>query len=126
MSKIDNALAAAIAGVELAEKRIQAFKFITEGLSEFDYRQCNEELAQVHSMLYKKLNEQYRQVFMWGVLKPELRLAAKELALKHYLKKDSEIMNYLDSEGKTNSYYKDEEEQFRKEIEELKKEIKNK
>lgn len=127
MSKVNQASAAALAGIEIAEKRIQALAFAMNGLNEYESRQASDDYSKLWSILHKNLNEQYRRFLMWGVIKPELRLEAKKKAMEHYLKKSSEIMSYLNPGDRTPSgYFSEEKEQFRKEIEELSKEIEQK
>ena len=123
MSTINKATESALARVGICEARIRALFFAFEGVMDKITRKTKDEYSMLWVELHKDLNDAYRQLFMWGVINPKVRLKAKEMAYQHYLRKNSEIMHLLNQDGSYTSYSVQEEQNFRQEIDYLKKEI---
>lgn len=121
MTKVEEAIDAAFAGVELQESRVRAFEYAVREVAG-RFPGLSGALSEVRAAIYQNLLDAYRRVFMWGLLEPKARLRAKELAFSKFLKEDAAIMEYLDPEHKSpGGWMSEEEERFRREIEELKK-----
>ena len=104
------------------EQRITALHYAMAPIKNQSYydKKINEDFDLLHSVLYGKLNDAYRTLFMFSVVSCDrkLMLRAKELAFKHYLTENSVIMQYLGFEG---SHSVDLEKKFRAELDWLKK-----
>lgn len=119
--KLNEAAQNALNKVVICENKIKALHYAINGLDrKFElYHEAKLDFSRLHCLLYQELNEAYRVLFMWGVLnKGEALETAKKAALDHYLSEKTNIMNYLNIEG---SYPGELENQFRAEIEALRK-----
>lgn len=120
-SKINEATQNALNKVMICENRIKALHYAVGDLQRvFEYdKKSKLDFSNLHCSLYEKLNEAYRVLFMWGVLNErEFLEKAKKAALDHYLNERTNIMSYLNMEGK---YPCKLEQEFRAEIESLRK-----
>lgn len=122
-SNIAQAVEAALAGVELAESRYQAFMYAIKGIE--DWKRPNEAIAAVSLALNKEIVEAYGRVFMWGSLvNGPARAKAKEIALAKFLSERNSIMGFLETDGKSpGRWMTDEEKKFRGEIKALSQKI---
>lgn len=120
VSMTDKAVIAAFAGAELAEHKLQAFQYATQGLRQNKSRSQSFEsaLGVVWGALCDEANEAYRKVFMWSTLVPDkARAKAKKLALQRFLTESHAIMQYLYPDGAHPSMWASkDQERFRKEI----------
>ena len=101
-----------------AQHRIAALQFSVRALSEGIAGKEHAEYSAISAALYKKLNDRYRDLFLFAVVSDdkELLQAAKKAAFDYYLKEDMEIMNYL---GFSGSYPSNLESEFREELKAL-------
>lgn len=124
--KVDQAVTAAFAGVELAEHKLQAFQYAIHSLRRDRSKdECLENaLRIVWGALYAECNEAYKRVFMWASVVPsKARIEAKKIALKRFLHESAGIMGYLYPDGDhPSSWSGSEREEFQKEIAALEKE----
>lgn len=125
MPKIDEAVKAAIAGVEIAEHKLTAFQYAIQNLQS---RRSRDEaleaaLTAVWGALYHECLEAYRRVFMWATLVPDkARGEAKKMALERFLHDHNAVMSYLHPEGiQPSMWASNEEKEFRAEIKRLSK-----
>ena len=119
--KTKEAVNVALHAIEKCKHRILMFEYALQDIRG-NHDRFNDAVEVIYSRLYRKLNEAYAALFMWGNVVPEeAQKEAKKAAFKHYLKERSAIMEYLDIELESpGSWFADEEEEFRKEIEEAK------
>lgn len=99
--KVDEACAAAAAGVKMAELRVAALHFACRELrdrSRADRDPAMEDFSALHSALYRELNEKWRILAMWGTMHPNeaTKKRIAQLVWKQYLKEGMVIMGYLD------------------------------
>ncbi len=124
MSKVNQAWLNALATVELCEQRLAALHFAMKGI-ESRTKELSEECNRLHTQLCDNLNNAYRNIFMWGIVtnKPEYQKEARRIAFKKFLAEQINIMCYLELDNQyPGSWQVEEEEEFRKEIDELNKE----
>lgn len=123
VKKLDEAVKAALAGVEIAEHKLTAFQYAIHKLQSNRSRDESLESALriVWGALYAECMEAYRRVFMWASVVPEkARAEAKKLALERFLHEHASVMSYLHPEGMTPSgWASSEETKFRDEIKSL-------
>lgn len=122
--KLDQAFTKALATVQLDEERIAALHFAVDGIRNIFTASELEKFNILHRGLYQKLNESYRRLFMFAHVsqKEEHVKEARRIAYEHYLKKNSSIMEHLElGYGYPGSHLIKDEEEFREEIEESKK-----
>lgn len=119
MSKVNEAVQAAMAHVELCEQRIVALHFAARGLT-VDQRtpDVNAGLSALHLALVEQELSAYRNLFMWAAVGNEsARKEAKRRAFKRFLGERKSIMQLLDVEGKYPGQWSGaEEEEFRAEL----------
>lgn len=117
--KVDEATAAAFAGVEYAEMAFQAFEFARTALPRHVVSHDDPNLMAVRSMLVANVGEAYRRLFMWSTVHVDetVRRRAKELAMRRFLASNHEIMSHLHVRGEMpGGWLDDDEKQFRDEI----------
>jgi hypothetical protein len=117
--KIDQAVVAALKAVEIAKSRIHALHYAMQGARERGFGNVKEqqEFSALHSLLYKNLNDAYRDLFMWGVVSKDAERLARKEAFRHYLREGVTIMQYLDHTRMHPSQWSaQEEKEFRAEI----------
>lgn len=124
LPKVNDAVAAAAAGVKVAELRIAALEFaVLELRTHSDYfREPLKEYSALHSALYKQLNDAWRHLAMWGTVHPReaTRKAIGRLVWKRYLKEGMGIMGYLDPSGvPPSSWSSDDQTSFRDDLDNL-------
>ena len=123
MKKINQAVKAALNAVEALKHRIVMFQHVVNGVRKdsIDER-FDGAVETINSRLYRKLNDAYATLFMWGNIAPEeAQREAKKAAFQHYLSERTAIMQYLNLELENpGMWFSEEEEQFRREIEEKK------
>lgn len=119
MKKLDKAAEVALAKIELCEQRIHALAFAVWGL-ELRPGEAREEHNALYAILYRRLNEAYRDLFMWGVvIGDDVRKEARRMAYKRFLEEGKTIMGYLDMTNTYSGHWnKKEVEEFRAEIKE--------
>lgn len=99
MKKVNEAVKAALAHVEIAKSRCEAFMYALRGLEEYQRSGISQAVTAMHTMLYQNLNRAYETLFMWGLFSDEARAAGKKIALEKFLSEGKAIMQYLDNEG---------------------------
>lgn len=128
MSKINQAVQAALNTIEDCKRRILMFEYAIRGMKNDSVISINSlfetSVEVIHSKLYQKLNDAYSVLFMWGnIVPPEAMKEARKAAFKGYLKESDAIMQYLDMNLESPGCWDSkEEEEFRAEIEQFKNE----
>ena len=103
------------------QQRIAALHYAAKPIRENNYEDlAKQDFESLHVSLYRRLNDAYSRVFMFGVVSCDksLMAQAKKMAFDRYLKENNEIMSYLDFHG---SYPVALEDEFRKELDFLEK-----
>ena len=120
MSKINQALQAQLKRIEICKSRIVALMYAVEGTRDKFSRKQEQEFSSLTAALFSNLNEAYRSYFMFANIEGgDAQKEAKKAAYRHYLKTGSSIMDYLTFDGNVPSqWWAEDEENFRKEIEE--------
>lgn len=125
LKKVDEALKATLAGIEIAQSRVDAFNYSLRGLLEYQRTPISGQIGVIHAALYENLHKEYQRLFMWGCLDPAAQAEAKKIALKKFLSDNHSIMQFLDPEGRfPGRWQKSEEDKFRAEIKSLSKRAK--
>ena len=118
-------VAATLARVLLAERRIEAFIYATRNLTS-DERHPNikGDWDAIYRALFEEQTQAYRDLFMWGcVIGDDVVKLAKQVALEKFLAEGTIIMHQLRHDFLTlasTSYFSITEAELRKEIEKLK------
>ncbi len=122
VKKVDMAVAAALARVELCKQRIVALHFAMGGVRDKMTKEVERDFSALHAALYRELNYAYQSVFMWGtIIGGETAKQAKRMAYKDFLNERTSIMQLLDTDGRYPWQWDgSEEEAFRKELEAMK------
>ena len=129
--KLDHGIIATLARIKLAEDRLTAFQWATQGLRELNNAKgTGEEYSHIYSQLWQGIARAYQDLFIWGnLIGEDTREYAKNLALRKFVS-DSDgiarLMNFTDSW--MGAYYTEDEDRLREEIKALakKEEKKNK
>lgn len=120
MKKVNEAVKAALAHVEIAKSRCEAFMYALRGLEEYQRSGLSQAVTAVHTMLYQNLNRAYETLFMWGLFSDEARAEGKKLALSKFLSEKQAIMHFLDNEGQApGQWLSATEKEFRDDIKSL-------
>ena len=116
--KVDDALVVAMARVQLAQSRIQAFLYALEGIDQKDRVGAIEAAAdKIYRQLVDGENDAYRRLFMLSLLGTKQdRLAAAELALERFMGDKVAIMTLLRTTDTVYGWFTDEERKFRADI----------
>lgn len=115
---VDEALAIALARVQLAQSRIHALLYALEGIPEHERKGVDAATDKLYGALVGQENEAYRKLFMLAHLGTDQdRLRAAELALERYLSDSTAIMSLLRiHNGPTYGWFAEEEKRFREDI----------
>lgn len=118
---IHNAWMVAAANVEIAQMKLQALQYATNpqqyGHSYRSLTKTSEaEFSLLHGMLYRELNDAYKELLMFGAMLggDELR-EAKKMAYHHFLKEGMAISEYLHTPWRFAPKL-DHDKEFRKEL----------
>lgn len=119
MKKLNKAAEVALAKIELCEQRIHALAFAVWGL-ELRPGEARKEHNALYAILYRRLNEAYRDFFMWGVvIGDDVRKEARRMAYRRFLEEGISITGYLNMTGTYSGRWNAKEiEEFRAEIKE--------
>jgi hypothetical protein len=122
--KLDHIIVTALARLELAKQRLEAFKFATGSLSERTGNKppgFDEHYGAIYAAIHMEITRAYENLFMWGNLfGDEMQSFAKRIALREMLAEEDGIMYYMSSDGSyMGGYRTEDEEQLRKEIAKL-------
>ena len=127
MSKrVNEAAAAALAGVKLAEARCNALAWALEGIrnktSWSSESTAGRDFSTLWSVLHQERIAAYERLFMWALFDDATRLRAAELALDAFLAQRASVVGYLYPDGDCPGEWSSRtEEEFRAEIERLRK-----
>ena len=131
MSKINEAAAAALAGVKLAEARCNALAFAFEGIRGRSEWSTDADTTKEFNALWNALHREriaaYERLFMWALFNDETRHKAAELALARFLSNKSSVIGYLYPDGAIpGRWASSEEDAFRTELNDLSTKLVNK
>lgn len=111
----------ALAEIQRVESQIVALHYACKDVrQDYSYEQAAiKDFSALHGSLYRRLNEAYRKLFMFGAISTdnETLYKAREKAFEHYLDEKSSIMGYL---GFKDSWECELEDRFRSEIKQAK------
>ena len=107
----------ALAEIQKIESQIVALHYACKEIREdYSYEQMAiKDFSALHASLYRRLNEAYRKLFMFGAISidNEMLYIARQKAFAHYLGQKDYIIGYLGFKG---SWECELEERFRSEI----------
>lgn len=107
----------ALEEIQRIESQIFALHYACKEIREdYSYEQMAiKDFSALHASLYRRLNEAYRKLFMFGAISTdnEMLYKAREKAFQHYLGQKEYIMGYL---GFKDSWECELEDRFRSEI----------
>ena len=123
---IDNAVETALRRVELCKLRRRALELAVQGLQRDQYRwdgRLRDAFGALYDALHREAVDAYEAAFMWGLVSGEDAERVRKLAFRDFLKEDHALMGHLDPDGVCPGMYLAlDEEEFRAEIEALRKE----
>lgn len=99
-SKVNQAWVAALARVELYKQKIEALHFAVSDLRSDSASEAHQDFAALHAWLYKKLNQAYQDLFMFGLFNEATTKEARRVAYDHFLAERKSIMQFLETSGK--------------------------
>ena len=126
---VQEAVATALANIQLQERRIQALCFAMDRPNEETVPpEVNVAVSTLYTYMYRRLHDYFRGLFMWGVVDDETRLLAAEIAHKYYFTNKGfarkSVMHWLERDYvQPGRYLVDDEKAFRAEIERLRKRV---
>ena len=117
------AMEQALERIKIAEARIVALHYACGSLR---VRDPVPGFSELHALLYKELNEAFRQLLLFGVLVPDaMQARVRKKVLHHYFHEGMSIMGYLTIDGELpRGWSGTEEEEFRAELKSYKEENK--
>mgnify|MGYP001559086202 CR=1 FL=1 len=123
MKKFKKAWDASLAEINYWHLRIRALEF-ARGAGDCRRTQDIPKASELRDWLFERELEAYRKLFMWAImLTDDEKKTARRMACERFLKEDASIMEYLSPVGEhPGSWESNMEDEFRKEIEELRKE----
>lgn len=107
---VDRATMTALAAVKDAETRLIALEYACRGERQRSgfFGDAAPEYSALHGVLYKRLNDAWRNLMMWTTVNPQNKKVRNEVARlvwERYLRDGMEIMNYLDISNVPPSMY---------------------
>jgi hypothetical protein len=103
--------------IQKIESQIVALHYACRDIrKDYSYEQeAIKDFSALHGSLYRRLNEAYRKLFMFGAISTDNKMLykARKKAFEHYLSEKSSIMGYL---GFKDSWECELEDRFRSEV----------
>jgi len=123
-SLVKEATQNALNRIEIVKSKLAALHYACKDLrADHNYFSeiIKDDFSKIHFALYKQLNDEYANLFMFCVVSgdKEMMIKAKDAALEHYLGENKYIMGYLGFDSQS-SWASNLEKQFREEIKYLK------